>query len=99
MGIGVSVFLIALGAILAFATDVSLGGLDLTVVGYILIGAGVLGLAMTLLVFAPRRRRVLDPAVDPAVDQRTVVERPVRRRTVVEDTPATERRVYDDPRY
>jgi len=56
MGIGVSIFLIALGAILAFAVNFSISGLDINVIGYILIAAGVLGLVLTMLIFAPRRR-------------------------------------------
>src|SRR5215218_6125956 len=57
MGIGVSIFLIALGAILTFATDVSVSGLDLDVVGIVLMLVGALGLVMTMLVWGPRRRR------------------------------------------
>lgn len=54
MGIGASVFLIAIGAILAFAVHASINGLDITVVGYILMIAGIVGLAVTLLVFGRR---------------------------------------------
>ena len=56
MGIGASVFLIAVGAILAFAVNTSVQGLDIAVVGYILMVAGVIGLALTLFIFAPRNR-------------------------------------------
>jgi hypothetical protein len=55
MGIGVSIFLIAVGAILAFAVNTTVSGLDIAVVGYILMVVGVLGLAMTLFIFGPRR--------------------------------------------
>ena len=51
MGIGVSVFLLAVGAILAFAITDTVSGVDLTAVGYILMGAGVIGLALASLVF------------------------------------------------
>ena len=54
MGIGASVFLLAVGAILAFAVDYNLNGLDINVVGFILMAAGVLGLFMTTLVFGRR---------------------------------------------
>jgi hypothetical protein len=57
MGIGASIFLFAVGAILAFAVNVTVSGLDLAVVGYILMIAGVVGLALTLVIFAPRSRR------------------------------------------
>jgi hypothetical protein len=83
MGIGVSIFLIALGAILTFATDVSVSGLDLDVVGVVLMLAGALGLVMTLVVWGPRRRVARVERVDRGV---------APRREVVE-----ERRVYDDP--
>ena len=59
MGIGSSIFLLAVGAILAFAVDATVAGLDIQVVGIILMIAGVVGLALTLLVFAPRRRRTV----------------------------------------
>ena len=97
MGIGVSLFLIALGAVLTFATDVSLSGLSLDVVGVIVMVVGALGLVMTLLVWGPRRR------VAPATE--VVEERPVApRREVVEERRVApprevveERRTYDDP--
>ena len=54
MGIGASVFLLALGAILAFAVDYSVNGLDINVIGFILMVAGAVGLLMTTLVFGRR---------------------------------------------
>ena len=44
MGIGVSVFLLAVGAILAFAVDLTVSGLDLATVGVILMIVGAIGL-------------------------------------------------------
>ncbi len=61
MGIGVSVFLLALGAILTFAVNASISGLDIHVVGVILMVAGAIGLVMTLLVFG-RRDTTVAPA-------------------------------------
>ena len=49
MGTGVSIFLIAVGAILAFAVDITVSGLDLDAVGVILMIAGAIGLVMSLL--------------------------------------------------
>ncbi|HEX7165738.1 MAG TPA: DUF6458 family protein [Acidimicrobiales bacterium] len=49
MGIGVSVFLLAVGAILAFAVDASVSGLDLDTVGVILMIAGVIGLLTSMM--------------------------------------------------
>ncbi|MER5337711.1 DUF6458 family protein [Micromonospora sp. NPDC049460] len=72
MGIGTSIFLIALGAILTFALDASLGGIDLDIVGWILMAAGVLGLIMTTLIWG-RRRQVVS-TTEP-VEYRRVEER------------------------
>jgi hypothetical protein len=49
MGIGVSIFLIAVGAILAFAVSVSTSGIDLNMVGVILIIVGGVGLLLSLI--------------------------------------------------
>jgi hypothetical protein len=56
MNIGASIFLIALGAILTFALNISLSGLDIDVVGVILMLAGAALLALDLLYWGPRRR-------------------------------------------
>ena len=59
MGIGVSVFLLAVGAILAFAVHATVAGVDIRVVGLVLMAAGVLGLVVTFVIFAPRSRRTV----------------------------------------
>ena len=51
-GIGLSLILIAVGAILAWAVDASVSGLDIKVVGAILIVVGSIGLLFTLLFLA-----------------------------------------------
>jgi hypothetical protein len=56
VGIGFSIFLLAVGAILAFAVHATVAGVDIHVVGWILIAAGALGLVLTMAVFTPRRR-------------------------------------------
>ena len=56
MGSGVSLFLIAAGAILAYAVDYQTTGVDLDVIGVILIVVGAIGLLFSLLFwssFAP----------------------------------------------
>jgi hypothetical protein len=73
MGIGVSIFLIALGAILTFATNYRVSGLDLDVVGIILMIAGAIGLVVFLVVWAPRRRRSTGTVVD---ERRVYEDRP-----------------------
>jgi hypothetical protein len=93
MGIGVSVFLLALGAILAFAVDFHASGLDINTVGVILMVVGAIGLATSFLFWdrwgfgsgvAGTRRTVTRDYVDEGV----VVAAPrasVRERTVVRD--------------
>ena len=83
MSLGVGVFLLALGAILAFAVHASMSGLDLSVVGWVLMGAGLLGILLELMLFAPRRR-VATYADRPVATyaERPVVAAPVVRRDV-----------------
>jgi len=57
MTIGASLFLIALGAILKFAVTASVAGINLHVVGVILMIVGALGLALGLAMAYTRRRR------------------------------------------
>ena len=59
MRLGTGIVLIAIGAILAFAVHVQLSGVDLRVVGWILMAVGALGVVVELAVWAPRRRRVV----------------------------------------
>ena len=49
MGIGVSIFLVALGAILAFAVNAEVSGLDVQTVGWILLAVGVIGLVLSMI--------------------------------------------------
>ena len=48
MGIGTSIFLLALGAILKFAVEDAIAGIELATVGVILMIAGVLGLLISI---------------------------------------------------
>ena len=54
MGIGGGIFLIVVGAILAFAVDDAVEGVDLAMIGYICMGAGVLTLIIALVVNTQR---------------------------------------------
>jgi hypothetical protein len=47
--LGFSLFLIAVGAILAFAINVAVSGLDLAAVGVILMVVGLIGMVMSML--------------------------------------------------
>ena len=62
MGIGTSIFLIALGAILKFAVTTSVSGISLATVGVILMVVGIVGLVASLIWAnqAGRREVVVD---------------------------------------
>jgi Domain of unknown function (DUF6458) len=73
MGIGVAVFLIAIGAILTFAVHATVSGVSLQTIGVILMVVGGIGLLAVLTVFAPRRRTAVEERViDPLPRERTV---------------------------
>lgn len=58
MYIGGSLFLLALGAILSFAVQDSINGVDLVTTGYILMAVGVLGIVLSLLMASRARGEV-----------------------------------------
>ncbi len=76
MGIGTSIFLIALGAILKFAVTATVSGIELATVGTILMIVGVIGLLISLVwLMQANRRGVAVPTErvverEPYVDQR-----------------------------
>jgi hypothetical protein len=64
MGIGVSILLIAVGAILTFALDLSvdvpnMGAVDMDLVGWILMAVGAIGLVVALVIGGRHRREVV----------------------------------------
>jgi hypothetical protein len=75
MGIGVSIFLIAVGAILAFAVNAEVSGLDIEVVGWILLAVGAIGILLSLLFWGSwggwGRREVVEER--PATRRETVI--------------------------
>ena len=58
MGIGTSIFLIALGAILKFAVTTSVSGIELATVGVILMVVGIIGLLISLMYLSRAGRGV-----------------------------------------
>lgn len=66
MGIGVSLFLIATGAILAFAVTADVAGISISTVGLILLIVGGLGLLVGLLASSSmgRERRERDVVIE-----------------------------------
>jgi Domain of unknown function (DUF6458) len=55
-----SIFLIALGAILRYAVTVSISGIELQTVGLILMIVGIIGLVITLFVLFQRKGDPVD---------------------------------------
>ncbi len=49
MGLGVSILLIAAGAILAFAVNTTLTGVDINTVGWILLIVGIVGAVLSMI--------------------------------------------------
>ena len=77
MGIGTSIFLIALGAILRFAVTATVSGINIATVGTILLVVGVVGLLISLLymtIWADRTKSV-DRTAAPPADREVVRER------------------------
>jgi Domain of unknown function (DUF6458) len=56
VGIGTSLFLIAVGAILYFAVNADVSGLSIQTVGLILMIVGIIGLAISLFLISSWRR-------------------------------------------
>lgn len=69
MGIGTSILLIALGAILKFAVTASVSGVELATVGLILIVVGIIGLVISLLYIMQADRRAAPAARERVVER------------------------------
>jgi hypothetical protein len=63
VGIGVSIFLVAVGAILTFALEADAEGINLDTVGIILMIVGIVGLFLTMVVWGSWRDRRTDRTV------------------------------------
>lgn len=98
MGIGISLFLIAVGAVLAFAVEVPASGIDLDVVGVILMAVGFAVFLYTMLWWSEAmpwnrsrtiiRERYVEPSTytEPTFREEDVIDHPRTRheRRVVE---------------
>jgi len=73
MSIGTGIVLFVIGAILVWAVNVDVQWVDLDMVGYILMGAGVLIFVIGIVLLARRRRTetVSRTSVDPATGEPT----------------------------
>lgn len=75
MGIGVSIFLIAIGAILTWAVELNTRGVDLNMIGVILMVVGIIGILLSLIFWSslgswgPWRRETV-VREDPYYDRR-----------------------------
>ena len=87
MATGISIFFLAVGAILTFAVDTSLSGVDLDTIGVILMVIGLLGMLFSLVLWdswSPRGYRGDDEVLvgrrDVVIDDDAPVRRSVTRR-------------------
>ena len=87
MATGISLFFLAVGAILTFAVETSLSGVDLDTIGVILMFIGLLGMLFSLVLWdswSPRPYRSDDEVVvgrrDVLIDDEMPVRRTVTRR-------------------
>ncbi|WP_369831257.1 DUF6458 family protein [Cryobacterium sp. Y50] len=76
MSIGLGIFLLVVGAILVWALDITITGVDLQLVGYILLAAGALVTILGIVLMTRRRnsvsttRTIADPANGEQVTRR-----------------------------
>ncbi|MER7660122.1 MULTISPECIES: DUF6458 family protein [unclassified Streptomyces] len=73
MGLGGCIILIAVGAILTFATDWEMKGANLDVIGLILMAVGIIGV-VTFSSIAKRRRVVVPPTTPVVTEERRPYE-------------------------
>ena len=78
MGYGLSLILIAVGAILTWGVNATVTGINIHAVGAILMVVGVIGLAMTLLFWS---------SFSPLGSERGVSRRGGRSNTIIDDGP------------
>ena len=73
MGLGVGIFLTAIGAILAFAVNTSVSGIEIRTIGWILMIVGIAGIVLSMIFWSSwagpgywsRRRGYADDAPPP----------------------------------
>lgn len=79
MTIGAGIFLIAVGAILKFATNIHVQGVSVDTIGVILMIAGAVGLILGIFQELIWSRRRVPPGEAPAVEERREVRDPAYR--------------------
>ncbi|MCW3010932.1 MAG: hypothetical protein JWO90_1336 [Solirubrobacterales bacterium] len=73
MQLGTSLLLLAVGAVLAFAVNASVSGIEINTVGLILMVVGAIGLVLSLLMASTLRGRREVVAERPVVREREVL--------------------------
>ena len=73
MGIGTGIFLFVVGAVVAFAISLTVPGVNLHLIGYLLMGAGVVVFVISLVMVMRKRTTVSTTrtAVDPTGTEKT----------------------------
>lgn len=71
MSFGISLFMIAVGAVLAFAVNYQVSGIDVAAIGWILMAVGALGVLMYFLFLA-----TFAPFYRGDVSRTEIIERP-----------------------
>ena len=73
MGIGTGIFLFVIGAVVAFAISLTVPGVDLHLIGYLLMGAGVVVFLISIIMVSRKRSTVSTTrtAVDPTGSEKT----------------------------
>jgi hypothetical protein len=84
MGVGVSLLLIAGGAVLAWAVDVTTSGFNVNTIGYILLVVGIIGLLLSLVFWSSWAGPGYFTRGGRRVAEEDPVDRP-RRRVIQED--------------
>jgi membrane-bound ClpP family serine protease len=74
MGIGSGIFLFVVGAIIAFAINVQVAAVNLHLIGYLLMGAGVVVFLISIIMVSRKRSTVSTTrtAVDPSGNEKIV---------------------------
>ncbi|MHB1171456.1 MAG: DUF6458 family protein [Lacisediminihabitans sp.] len=74
MGIGTGIFLFVVGAVLAFAINIQVTWINLDLVGYLLMGAGIVVFVISLVLVLKKRSSLITTrtAVDPTNGEQVV---------------------------
>jgi hypothetical protein len=74
MGIGSGILVFVIGAVLAFALNIQVAWIDIHLVGYLLMGAGIVVFIISLVLMLKKRQTVVTThtAVDPDHNEQVV---------------------------